>query len=300
MAQTDYDVLIVGSGAGGGAALWRLCEQSKKSGLRIGMIEAGDLLLPTHAHNLPTFDQTRFDQYIESPPYVEPVGNLWPDYPGARIFRALGGRTLHWYLMSPRFRPDEFINWPISYHELLPYYLIAEQIMNVTGQYTEGSALQETLLHRLRFGGFSDATNIPLAVDLNVTQYGQVHSNVFFSSIIFLAYALNKRPFDLAVNTRAVQVLTESGRAAGVKVVTSDQKAYTIKAKTVILSASTFETPRILLNSHIPAEAIGKYLVNHPSVLVNSKINRNQFREVLGNAAIMVPGSEIQNIYFSF
>ncbi|MDQ0877363.1 type 1 glutamine amidotransferase [Paenibacillus sp. V4I3] len=291
MAQTDYDVLIVGSGAGGGAALWRLCEQSKKSGLRIGMIEAGDLLLPTHAHNLPTFDQTRFDQYIESPPYVEPVGNLWPDYPGARIFRALGGRTLHWYLMSPRFRPEEFINWPISYQELLPYYLIAEQIMNVTGQYTEGSALQETLLHRLRFGGFSDATSIPLAVDLNVTRYGQVHSNVFFSSIIFLAYALNKRPFDLAVNTRAVQVLTESGRAAGVKVVTSDYQAYTIKAKTVILSASTFETPRILLNSHIPGEAIGKYLVNHPSVLAYSKINRNQFPEVLGNAAIMVPSS---------
>ncbi len=27
MAKTDYDVLIIGSGAGGGAALWRLCEQ---------------------------------------------------------------------------------------------------------------------------------------------------------------------------------------------------------------------------------------------------------------------------------
>ena len=194
--------------------------------------------------------------------------------------------------MSPRFRPEEFIGWPITYQELLPYYLTAEQIMNVTGEYAEGSALQETLLHRLRFGGFADATSIPLAVDLNVTRYGQVHSNVFFSSIIFLAYALNTRPFDLAVNTRVVQVLTENGRAAGVKVVTSDQQTCTIKAKTVILSASTFETPRILLNSHIPGEAIGKYLVNHPSVLAYAKINRNQFPEVLGNAAVMVPSAE--------
>ncbi|MNB87188.1 hypothetical protein D3C75_341630 [compost metagenome] len=27
MAQREYDVLIVGSGAGGGAALWRLCQR---------------------------------------------------------------------------------------------------------------------------------------------------------------------------------------------------------------------------------------------------------------------------------
>ncbi|MDQ0900668.1 GMC oxidoreductase [Paenibacillus sp. V4I7] len=298
MAQTDYDVLIVGSGAGGGAALWRLIEQSKNNGLRIGMIEAGDLTLPTHAHNLPTFDQTRFTQFIESPRFAEPVGKLWPDYPGARIFRALGGRTLHWYLMSPRLLPEEIKSWPISYQELVPYYLTAEQIMNVTGAYAKGSALQEKLLQRLRFGGFPDATDLPMAVDLDVTRYGQLHSNVFFSSIIFMAYALNMKPFDLAVNTRAVQVLTERGRAAGVKVVTADSKSCTIRAKTVILSASTFETPRILLNSNIPGAAIGRYLVNQPTVVAAAKIKRNQFPEVLGNAAIMVPSAENRKYMF--
>ena len=59
MAKTDYDVLIIGSGAGGGAALWRLCEQWGQNGKRIGMIEAGDLLLPTHAFNLPTLNEQR-------------------------------------------------------------------------------------------------------------------------------------------------------------------------------------------------------------------------------------------------
>ncbi|MFC4768665.1 GMC oxidoreductase [Effusibacillus consociatus] len=298
MAQTDYDVLIIGSGAGGGAALWRLCEQSKSRGKRIGMIEAGDLLVPTHARNLPTFNNTRFEQFIENPRYAEPVGKLWPDYPGARIFRALGGRTLHWYLMCPRLQPIDFKLWPISYQDLVSYYLTAEQIMNVTGAYARGSSLQETLLHRLHFGGFPDAADLPLAVDLAGTKYGQVHSNVFFSSIIFLAHALNRRPFDLAVNTRAVQVLTEKGKAAGVKVVTSDNKSYTIRAQTVILSASTFETPRILLNSNIPGESIGRYLVNHPTVVANAKINRNEFPEVLGNAAIMVPSTTDRKFMF--
>ena len=42
MAKTDYDVLIVGTGAGGGAVLWRLCEQWQNQGKRIGIIERGD------------------------------------------------------------------------------------------------------------------------------------------------------------------------------------------------------------------------------------------------------------------
>ncbi|MFC4768667.1 hypothetical protein [Effusibacillus consociatus] len=103
MAQTDYDVLIIGSGAGGGAVLWRLCEQWKNSGKRIGMIEAGDLLLPTHAFNLPTFDVQRLTAYLRR--IEDQVGRLWPDYPDARIVRALGGRTLKWFTFAPPFSP---------------------------------------------------------------------------------------------------------------------------------------------------------------------------------------------------
>ncbi len=101
MAQTDYDVLIIGSGAGGGAALWRLCEQWGQNGKRIGMIEAGDLLLPTHAFHIPTFDEQRALEYWER--VSDPVGNRWPDFRSAKIVRGLGGRTLIWYGWSPRF-----------------------------------------------------------------------------------------------------------------------------------------------------------------------------------------------------
>ncbi len=59
MAQTEYDVLIVGTGAGGGAVLWRLCEKWKNSGLKIGVVEAGGLVLPSHVYNIPTLGSTR-------------------------------------------------------------------------------------------------------------------------------------------------------------------------------------------------------------------------------------------------
>jgi gluconate 5-dehydrogenase len=289
MAQTDYDVIIVGSGAGGGAALWRLCHQWARDGKRIGMIEAGPLLLPTHGRNIPTFDHDRFTRFFENPKHTDYIGKRWPDYPGARIVRALGGRMLQWFLLSPRLNPENFLSWPISYQELLPYYLVAEQIMDVNTGYARGSSIQKLLLNRLRSNGFPGATDMPLAVDLEETKYGQVHSNVFFSSINFLAHALNIRPFDLAVNTRVVQVLTEKGKAAGVKVMTTDKKTYMIKAKTVILSGGTWETPRLLLNSGIPGKAIGHYLVNHAKIFADAKGNRNQFTEVSGVASLWIP-----------
>lgn len=290
MEQTDYDVLIVGSGAGGGAALWRLCEQWSREGKRIGVVEAGNVLLPTHSGNIPTLigDQA----YQLKLRNAEVAGKYVPEDREVSNILALGGRTIFWACESPRLHSSEFKDWPFPYKELVPYYLIAENMMNVTTSYTEDSALQEVLLKRARFGGFPDAETIPVAADLEATRYGIVHSNVFFSSILFMARALNIRPFDLAVNTRAVQVLTERGRAAGVKVMTADRKEHTLTAKNVILSASTWETPRLLLNSGIPGESIGHYLVDHSFVRGTARAKRSDFPEVIGASRIYVPDTD--------
>ena len=64
MAETDYDVLIVGTGAGGGAVLWRLCEQWQNQGKRIGIIERGDMVLQSHARNIPTMNGERLTKYF--------------------------------------------------------------------------------------------------------------------------------------------------------------------------------------------------------------------------------------------
>jgi gluconate 5-dehydrogenase len=193
---------------------------------------------------------------------------------------------------SPRFPPFTFETWPITYREIAPYYNIAERIMKVNTIYTLGSAVQDILLERSRTGGLPEATTVPLALDPQVTQFGQVHSDPAFSSISYLAYALNTRPFDLSVRTRALQVFTEKGKAAGIKVMTWDGKTHFISARTVILSASTLETPRILLHSGIPGEAIGRNLVDHSFVSAEATDNRQKFPEVLGTSKIYVPDSE--------
>ncbi|MDU0203372.1 GMC family oxidoreductase N-terminal domain-containing protein [Paenibacillus sp. PFR10] len=190
-------------------------------------------------------------------------GKSQPEYPGASQVFALGGKTLFWSTASPRMDPSDMQEWPISYEELTPYYNIAERIMNVSKGYTQDSTLTTIMLDILRGSGFPEVTELPTAVDLSATKFGQVHSNALFSSIAFLGSALNLRPFDLAVNARAVQILSENGSATGLRVMTPDKKSYHIRAKTIVVSASTWETPRLLLHSGIQGKAIGHYL-NEP------------------------------------
>ncbi|MGO4271912.1 GMC family oxidoreductase N-terminal domain-containing protein, partial [Paenibacillus sp. TAF58] len=291
MAETEYDILIVGSGAGGGAALWRLCEQWGDNGKKIGIVERGDLFLPTHVANIATIDGDSFRLY--APPQItDLIGNRLPQYSGMKLIYALGGRTILWGAVSPRMAPHVIAEWPVTMNEMEYYYNIAEEIMNVTNTYTKDSSITQILLKRLRENGYFNADDIPVATDLDETRYGKLHSNVFFSSIVLFARALNHRPFDLAVNTYAAEVITDGSKAVGVRVMTADKKSHFIKAKTVVLSASSLQTPRILLNSRIPGKAIGRYLINHSYLIATASITTKNFPEPLGALGIIVPELE--------
>lgn len=285
MEQTEYDVLIVGSGAGSGAVLSRLCQQWGANDKKIGIVEAGDLLLPTHFYNIPTYTLPRFRAYFEK--VSRPVQKTY-----FRELIAFGGRTLAWQLVAPRMPLSETVDWPVPANELEFYFSLAERAMKVTPFYQEGSYYTTLLLNRLHDNAFPEAIPMPIAVDREPTIFGQLHSSPAFSSIAWFAEALNLRPYDLAVNSRAVQILTEQEKVSGVRVISTDQKSYDIKAKTVVLSTSTFESPRLLLASGIPGRAIGHYLTTHSLMGLTGYFDRQQFPEVLGALGILVPGTE--------
>jgi choline dehydrogenase-like flavoprotein len=183
-------------------------------------------------------------------------------------------------------------DWPISIQDMNNYYDIAEQIMNVSNRFTDGAPFTEILLKRLHQNEFLTANKVPIAANLYSSVYGQGPSDVFYSSMISLAKALNHRPFDLAVNARAIKVLAPNRHVTGVKVVSPYGRVYVLKAKTVVLSTSTFETPRLLLHSGIQGRAIGHYLTNHSFVSAMGSINRKEFPEELGTLGIVIPSSQ--------
>jgi choline dehydrogenase-like flavoprotein len=149
MGRDRFDVVIVGSGAGGGIAAYVLT----RAGARVCVLEKGPYLGPSDYGD----DELRFGDrnLIEEDPLIEPrtFRNAPSDgdhlYVGRvlGISRCVGGGTVHYGAVSFRLRPEDFrartywgslagadvVDWPISYSELRPYYVKAERLVGVAG-----------------------------------------------------------------------------------------------------------------------------------------------------------------------
>jgi choline dehydrogenase-like flavoprotein len=130
----SYDVIVIGSGAGGGTLVHRLAP----SGKRILLLERGDWL-PREPQNW-----LAQDVFVENR-YVSP--DTWYDKGGApfqpQVHYFVGGATKLYGAALYRLRKEDFGElqhhdglspaWPIPYDELEPYYTQAEQLYQVHG-----------------------------------------------------------------------------------------------------------------------------------------------------------------------
>jgi len=150
----EYDVIIVGSGAGGGMATKILSE----AGLSIAIVEAGPFFDPANPEQMTQmkwpyesprrgggttrffgdFDQAYGGWEIEGEPYSQ-LGDTQFKWFRSRM---LGGRTNHWGRISLRFGPDDFRkksidgfgeDWPITYKDIKPYYDKIDKLIGVFG-----------------------------------------------------------------------------------------------------------------------------------------------------------------------
>ena len=129
-----YDVIIVGSGAGGGTLAYTLAA----SGKRILLLERGDFLPRERANwePKPVFVEGR---YISPDTWFDRDGK--PFQPQVHYF--VGGATKLYGAALYRLRPQDFgelkhasgvsPSWPLSYDEFEPWYSKAEQLYHVHG-----------------------------------------------------------------------------------------------------------------------------------------------------------------------
>ena len=130
-----FDVVIIGSGAGGGT----LARHLAPSGLKIMVLERGDWL-PQEPENWNAEEVFQKGRYISKDVWHDKHGK--PFQPGSHYF--VGGATKMYGAAHFRLRQQDFEQlqhfdgispaWPLRYSDFEPYYQRAEEMYHVHGQ----------------------------------------------------------------------------------------------------------------------------------------------------------------------
>lgn len=133
--QKGFDIVIIGTGAGGGTLAYAL----KNAGAKVLLVERGDYL-PQEPENWIPQEAYFKSRYKAKDQWYDEQGK--PFRPGVHYF--VGGNTKVYGAALPRFRKEDFEDleheggtspaWPFSYEDLEPYYAQAEQIYRVHGK----------------------------------------------------------------------------------------------------------------------------------------------------------------------
>jgi choline dehydrogenase-like flavoprotein len=133
----EVDFAIVGTGAGGGTLAALLAEQ----GFSVIGFDAGAYFRPLEDFASDETEQNKLywnDARVVDGPNPIQMG-------GKNSGKAVGGSTVHYAMVSLRFRPEWFksrttlgygADWPISWQEMWHYYGEAERQINISGPLT--------------------------------------------------------------------------------------------------------------------------------------------------------------------
>lgn len=240
-------------------------------------------------HNYKWFVSDTDNPYIQEKPY------WWIRQ------RVLGGRSLSWGRQSYRMSNLDFKaashdgygeDWPLSYEDLVPYYEEVERYVGISGRAENLPQLPDSVFlppMEMTCGETILRDNVKQKLGRTVTigrvailtkahngrqpchycgpcERGCTTFSYFNSVTTTIPDALKTGRLTLVTDAVAARVNTKDGKATGVSYIDrTTREPREVRAKIVLLCASTLESTRLLLNSGIcnSSGALGHYLMDH-------------------------------------
>jgi choline dehydrogenase-like flavoprotein len=250
--RDPFDVIVVGSGAGGSAATYRLVT----AGLRVLLIEKGQPL-PKDGSTLDVKTVIHDGAFKST--------EMWEDARGKAFAPEehfnLGGKT-KWYgaalarFGAAEFAADEsrqYADWPIRYDELAPYYAEIERLLGVRRFDCEPDLA--AILARLQRGSSWRAEALPLGLTADIVEDRReaAHFDGFASARGLkadgegaLLARISSAPNLTVLTGRAVASFLGAGddpqRIVGVRL----EDGVELRAREVVLAAGAMHSPRLL------------------------------------------------------
>ena len=266
--ELDCDVVVVGSGAGGGTAAGVLA----KAGLDVVVVEAGDYFSEED------FDGAELDGYVRM--YLGGGGIPTPDQSiGLLAGFCLGGGTTVNYTWC--FRPPDHVRRDWTDRFGLDDWAGKEFDDSLDAVWDRIHVNSENSMPSLRDVRFREGL-AKLGWDSQVMQRnavgcdeeicGQCHygcplgaKQSTFKTWLQDAYDEGAR---IIVKAPVERVLIEGGEAKGVEATTADGHKLTVRARAVAAAAGAINTPALLTRSGLDNPNVGKNLMIHPVLLV--------------------------------
>lgn len=291
-------VVVIGSGAGGGT----LSNELAQKGIDVVCLEAGARLT--------------FADIVNDPPLMNRRMGWHDERRGVPVWlcKTVGGTTMRWSGVSPRFLPHEFrarttygamdnttlIDWPLTLEELEPYYDKAEAKMGVSGTSGLPPSAENNNFKVLKAGarriGYQDITSAHIAIN-SVTydgrpgcqQIGFCNDGCAIGAKWSTLYteipkAEDTDHFELRTNAMAVKINHDaSGKVTGVVYADKNGALQEQKARAVCVACNVVETTRLLLLSESNL---------FPDGLANSSghLGKNYMRHMANGALAVMPG----------